>query len=289
VVNVTEVEGLRIASATDVGRRRSENEDALVVWAPADPAEAARRGVLLVVADGMGGANAGEVASRLATEVVLETFRAHDEGEPEDVLKTAIENANDTIHEQAGAQADQRGMGTTCTALVVRGRDLWFGHVGDSRAYIVRSGSAIQLTEDHSLVRELVNRGHLTEEDAKHDPRRNVVTRSVGAADAVQVDAEHVAESLRPGDSLVMCSDGLHGQVSDLELARLVSENDPEDACRGLIDLANEHGGPDNITVIVARAAGVNGEGGSQAGTKLARKSPDSLAAWIRSWWSRRS
>jgi len=260
VVNVRVVDGLRIASATDVGRRRSENEDCHVVWGPEDPEELGRRGVLLVVADGMGGANAGEAASRIATEVVLETFREHPDKEPDEILRTGIETANSTIHDQAAEHAEQHGMGTTCTTLIVRGRDVWLGHVGDSRAYIVRSGSIVRLTRDHSLVSELVEQGYLSEEDAKHDPRRNVVTRSVGATDAVEVDAERVSETLRVGDALVMCSDGLHGQVTDSEIARAASENDPEAACQHLIDLANERGGPDNITVIVARARERDGD-----------------------------
>ena len=256
MLNVTEAEGLRIASATDVGRKRTGNEDSHAVWVPEDAEERARRGVLILVADGMGGANAGEVASRLAAEVVLRVFREHAADAPEVALRMAVEAANSTIHEQAGSQADQRGMGTTCTAIAVHGRDVWLGHVGDSRAYLVRNGVTTRLTRDHSLVAELVERGHLTEEEAKHDPRRNVVTRSVGATDDVVVDAEHMAEPLRPGDSLVLCSDGLHGQVTDEEIGRVTGESTPEEACERLIGLANDRGGPDNITVIVARAAG---------------------------------
>ncbi len=259
VSTVTEAEGLRIASLTDVGRRRTENEDSHAVWVSDDLAERQRLGVLFMVADGMGGANAGEVASHMATEVVVREVRARAEGDPAEALREAIEAANDAIHHQAGNNADQRGMGTTCTAVVVRGTDVWVGHVGDSRAYLVRAGQLTRLTRDHSLVAELVERGHLTEEDAKHDPRRNVVTRSVGATDAVQVDAEHVGERLRSGDTLVVCSDGLHGQVTDEEIARFASEFEPEDACLRLIETANERGGPDNITVIVARAGASGG------------------------------
>ncbi|MFN8587413.1 MAG: Stp1/IreP family PP2C-type Ser/Thr phosphatase [Candidatus Eisenbacteria bacterium] len=252
----TEAEGLQLATLTDVGRRRSGNEDSHAVWVSEDAAEYARRGALLVVADGMGGANAGEVASHLAATTVVESYRADTGNDPAHALRIAIETANARVHAQSVANAEQRGMGTTCTAVVVRGTKLWIGHVGDSRAYLVRQGETHRLTSDHSLVAELVERGHLTEQEAKHDPRRNVVTRSVGALAEVQVDAGAVEEPLLPGDRIVICSDGLHGQVSDSEIAMLVGESEPDEACRGLIDLANERGGPDNITAIVARITG---------------------------------
>lgn len=251
-----EAEGLQLATLTDVGRKRSGNEDSHAVWVSEEPAEFARRGALLVVADGMGGANAGEVASRLAADTVVETYRADTSGDPAHALRVAIETANSRVHSQSVANHDQRGMGTTCTALVVRGNKVWIGHVGDSRAYLVRDGETHRLTSDHSLVAELVERGHLTEQEARHDPRRNVVTRSVGALADVQVDAGPIDEPLRAGDRVVLCSDGLHGQVSDSEIAMLAGDQEPDEACQSLIDLANERGGPDNITVIVARVPG---------------------------------
>lgn len=254
-----EAEGLQLATLTDVGRKRSGNEDSHAVWVSEEPAEFARRGALLVVADGMGGANAGEVASRLAADTVVETYRADTGGDPAHALQVAIETANSRVHSQSVANHDQRGMGTTCTAVVVRGNKVWIGHVGDSRAYLVRDGETHRLTSDHSLVAELVERGHLTEQEARHDPRRNVVTRSVGALADVQVDAGPIDEPLRPGDRIVLCSDGLHGQVSDSEIAMLAGDQEPDEACQSLIDLANERGGPDNITVIVARVPGVSG------------------------------
>lgn len=251
-----EAEGLQLASLTDVGRKRSGNEDSHAVWVSDDPAEFARRGALLVVADGMGGANAGEVASRLAADTVVESFRADTGNDPAYALRIAVEAANAKVHGQAQADSSQRGMGTTCTAVAVRGDTVWIGHVGDSRAYLIRGGEIHTLTHDHSLVAELVERGHLTEADAKHDPRRNVVTRSVGALADVQVDAEEIEERLQNGDSLLVCSDGLHGQVTDSEMAMLVSENEIDEACTALIALANERGGPDNITAIIVRIPG---------------------------------
>ena len=256
VTNLIEAEGLTIASATDVGRRRTGNEDSHALWVSEDPAVRARQGMLLVVCDGMGGASAGEVASQLAVDTVMQSVRAAAGADPADALREAIESANNAVHSQANANAEQRGMGTTCTAAVLRGREVWVGHVGDSRAYLVRGGKVQKLTKDHSLVAELIEKGHLTEAEAKHDHRRNVVTRSVGALEHVQVDAERVVEKLKPGDVLVLCSDGLHGQVTDYEIGMIATEQAPAEACAGLIDLANERGGPDNITAIVVRVAG---------------------------------
>jgi len=256
VTNQIEAEGLTIASATDVGRRRTGNEDSHALWISEDGGVRARQGMLFVVCDGMGGASAGEVASSLAVETVVSTVRAAEGADPSAALREAIESANNVVHAQASANAEQRGMGTTCTAVIVKGREVWIGHVGDSRAYLVRGGKVQKLTKDHSLVAELIEKGHLTEAEAKHDHRRNVVTRSVGALETVQVDAERVVDGLRPGDTLVVCSDGLHGQVTDYEIASIATEQTPAEACASLIDLANERGGPDNITTIVARVAG---------------------------------
>ena len=256
VTNQIEAEGLLIASATDVGRKRTGNEDSHALWISEDPAVRAKQGMLLVVCDGMGGASAGEVASQLAVETVVERVRAADPGDPAAALRDAVETANEKVHGQASANADQRGMGTTCTAVLLRGREVWVGHVGDSRAYLVRGGKVQKLTKDHSLVAELIEKGHLTEAEAKHDHRRNVVTRSVGALEHVQVDAERVLDKLKAGDVLVVCSDGLHGQVTDYEIGMIAGEQQPAEACAGLIDLANERGGPDNITAIVVRVPG---------------------------------
>ena len=256
VSNLVEADGFVIASATDLGRKRSGNEDSHALWVADDAVLRAKHGMLVVVCDGMGGASAGEVASQLAVSTVVDRVRNSPGADPAEVLREAVEQANSAVHSQAAANAEQRGMGTTCTALLVRGGDVWIGHVGDSRAYLVRGGKARQLTKDHSLVAELVEKGHLSAAEAKHDHRRNVVTRSVGALDHVQVDAELVLEGTAAGDVFVVCSDGLHGLVTDAEIARLASELPPAEACAALIDLANERGGPDNITAVVARRAG---------------------------------
>lgn len=242
---------VRVGTASDVGLKRTQNEDHFGVWPP-DGAPADARGKLLVVADGMGGAMAGEVASQLAVECVLEHYRDGQNGLLDD-LRGAVEAANRVIHEHSRAHAELRGMGTTCTAVAVRGVDAYFAHVGDSRAYLVRNGAIRQLTQDHSLVAQLVEHRHITPEQAKVDPRRNVVTRSVGVSPEVDVDSWQLDEPLERGDTLLICSDGLHGLVEDAEIARLASHADPNRACADLVELANARGGSDNITVVIGR------------------------------------
>ena len=242
---------LRVGAATDVGLKRSQNEDRFAIW-NAEGAQAATRGVLLVVADGMGGAQAGEVASQLAVECVLKTYGEGANSILDD-LEHAVETANHVIHEHSLAHPELRGMGTTCTAVVVRGNEAYFAHVGDSRAYRVRQGGIEQLTADHSLVAQLVEHRHLTPEQAKVDPRRNVVTRSVGVGSEVDVDAAAVNNPLQQGDTLVICSDGLHTLVEDREIAQFAAGADVRVACDQLIALANERGGHDNITVVIGR------------------------------------
>jgi protein phosphatase len=236
-----------------VGRKRTGNEDSYDIWvSDGRPGEHAAD-TLLVVCDGMGGSNAGEVASRMAAETVVRMFAEDTSGDAARALARAIEAANEAVHEHGRSRVDLNGMGTTCTAVALRGDEVYFGHVGDSRAYLVHAGRIRQITSDHSLVAQLVARGQITPAEAKTDPRRNVVTRSVGVGPTVEVDAERLPEPLEPGDTLLICSDGLHGQVSDSELAELASNESLDRACRDLIALANDRGGPDNITVVLAR------------------------------------
>jgi protein phosphatase len=246
---------VEVKSATDLGQKRAQNEDSHGEWIPAAAEERRRRGVLLVVADGMGGSRAGEVASRLAAETVLRYYREASGDDPLEDLHHAVEAANRIVHHEGTAHPELTGMGTTCTAVVLRGADAYIAHVGDSRAYLVQDGTIRQLTRDHSLVAQLVRDGQLTPDQAKVDPRRNVVTRSVGVGPHVEIDADFEPGILRPGDTLLVCSDGLHGVVSDEELKDTASAPDLEQACRDAITLANRRGGPDNITVVVARLA----------------------------------
>lgn len=254
-----------VETLTDVGRKRPHNEDSHGTWVPESARELDRRGALLVVADGMGGSLAGEVASRLAVQTVVRAWRDATGERPLDDLYAALDAANQRVHEESGRNPELHGMGTTCTAVVLRGRDLFVAHVGDSRAYLVRDGRIRQVTRDHSLVAQMVRDGQLTPEQAKTDPRRNVVTRSVGVGPHVEIDAERQEAALAPGDTVVLCSDGLHGLVADDELARFASDPDLARGCASAIGLANDRGGHDNITVLMARVTSVDSAAADEA------------------------
>jgi len=241
------------AALSDVGKRRSGNEDSYAVWNAARAGGTHAADYLLVVCDGMGGTVAGEVASRMAVDAVVRSFEKSASDDPGVALSDAVHAANDDIWDHAQERPDLKGMGTTCTAVAIRGDEVTIGHVGDSRAYLVRGREITQLTQDHSLVAQLVARHEITAEQAKHDSRRNVVTRSVGVGPAIDVDVVSLHEPLRPGDTLLICSDGLHGPVDDDQLARAAAAGSLDQAARQMIQLANDRGGPDNITVLLAR------------------------------------
>jgi serine/threonine protein phosphatase PrpC len=220
------------------------------------------KGSLMMVADGMGGAAAGEVASDLATKVVFEhlttKWAEDDENTPQRFayrLKEAVDLANQKIHGYAKEHPEVKGMGTTTTAVGVLGDHLYLTQVGDSRAYLVREGAAIQLTKDQSLMQRLVDAGELTEEEAERSERRNIILQALGPDPRVRVDLTH--QEIRRRDSVVLCSDGLSGQVKKDEIAQVIAQTpDLSAACAKLIDLANQRGGPDNITVVIARFDG---------------------------------
>jgi protein phosphatase len=241
------------AAASDIGKRRSGNEDSYAVWTAERAGGTHPADHLLVVCDGMGGTVAGEVASRMAVDAVLKSFAESAERDPAVALSDAVHAANDAIWDHGQARPDLKGMGTTCTAIAIRGDQVTIAHVGDSRAYLVRGREITQLTQDHSLVAQLVARQEITAEQAKHDSRRNVVTRSVGVAPEVDVDIVTLHEPLGPGDTLLICSDGLHGPLEDDQLARAAAAGSLDQAARQLIQLANDRGGPDNITAVLAR------------------------------------
>jgi protein phosphatase len=235
---------------TDVGRRRESNEDAFL--------EDEQLG-LYVVADGMGGHAAGEVASRIAVETLLETMAAHDRTDNgranadriQVALRTGIEDANRRIHDSVESREDWRGMGTTLVAMAAAGPEAVIGYVGDSRAYLLRNGSLRRLTSDHSWVNEQVKMGLLTDEDAQRHPMRNIVTRALGNRNDVEVDVLQMP--MHAGDIYLLCSDGLNTMLEDDEIQGTLERHagDPRAACEALVDLANERGGEDNTTVIV--------------------------------------
>ena len=261
-----------VKALTDRGLKRSQNEDSHAVWvAPAVPGSRDPE-VLALVADGMGGAQSGEIASSMVAGTVVRRYREADRTDPAAVLAAAFQEANAGVFARSQSADEYRGMGTTCTAFALRGRRAWLAHVGDSRAYLVRSGVARRLTRDHSLVAELVRRGELTEEEARSDPRRNVVMRSMGIGASVVVDVVSLDEELAPGDTIVLCSDGLHGVVTDAEIAAAFAENDFDRSCVGLMQLALERGGPDNITIVALAV-----DGGAAADADRVRREESGL------------
>jgi protein phosphatase len=263
---------VNVFGRTDVGRTREHNEDSFVVAdlstgnATLQPEvrvhNAGPRGSLFMVADGMGGAAAGEIASAMATEVVLEEMQRmwvegvdRSPGAFARALKHAAKAANTRINSYAVAHPENRGMGTTATIAGLLQDTIYVAQIGDSRGYIVRDGIGIQITKDQSLMQKLVEAGELTEEEAEHSERRNIILQALGPEASIKVDLTH--QPLRRGDTLVLCSDGLSTQISRDTIAEIIeSEKDLTQACRKLIDAANAKGGPDNITVIVARFEG---------------------------------
>jgi serine/threonine protein phosphatase PrpC len=260
---------VRVFGRTDVGLIREHNEDNFLI---ADLTNANRsilpevrthrigpRGSVFTVCDGMGGAAAGEVASRIGIDTIYEILQGGEQPVGDvglaQRLDTAICEAGTRIFTAAKLNRGQRGMGTTVTAAVLSGPRLIVGQVGDSRAHIVRRGALVQVTKDQSLVQQLIDAKQLTHEEAKAFDRSNIILQALGTTEEVHVDMTSVA--LRRGDALVMCSDGLSGRVDSETICRVVVETDePMDACRRLTELACENGGDDNITVIVARFDG---------------------------------
>ncbi|MEX0973475.1 MAG: Stp1/IreP family PP2C-type Ser/Thr phosphatase [Solirubrobacterales bacterium] len=243
------------AFRTDTGRQRSENEDSLFVRAP-----------IFVVADGMGGAQAGEVASKTAADAF---DRDLPEGPPEHFLRETIEAANRRIHELARADPSKAGMGTTITAAIVaaQSEEVSIGHVGDSRAYRLRRGKLERLTRDHSLVEEMRRKGQITDAQAEDHPQRSIITRALGPEPEVEVDLQTVPAA--PGDVFLLCSDGLTTMVGEERIAAvLTATTSMREAVRTLVDEANGAGGRDNITALAFRlgdAAAPHGEAPEQA------------------------
>jgi len=263
---------VEVFGRTDVGRTREHNEDSFLVAdlsrrvASLQPEvrdhEVGPRGSLFIVADGMGGAAAGEIASDMAVDTIYTHMINQWANDPENTeqrfafrLKEAVEVANQQIHEYAKAHPEHRGMGTTTTAAGIYDGALYLTQIGDSRGYLIRAGAITQITKDQSLMQRLVDAGELTEEEAAQSERRNIILQALGPDPNVKVDLTR--QELRRGDILVMCSDGLSGLVPKEDILRIIS-NSPElvEACRDLIDLANTRGGPDNITCIVGRFSG---------------------------------
>ncbi len=259
--------GIELGIRSDRGCVRDSNEDSIGFSRPEDPAELGDAGVLLVVADGMGGHSAGEVASRLAVETLIGGY-AIESADPQVALVRAVRQANQAIRDAATRDPVLQGMGTTCTALVVRQGRAYCAHVGDSRLYLVRDGSILQLTEDHSAVFDLVKRGMLDRELARQHPDRNVIVRALGSRAELEVAAWPRPLFVRHDDRFVVATDGLHDLVEDAEIMAAATAYPPEAACERLVALARERGGHDNISVgILHVRALAEADGQSVSGT----------------------
>jgi PPM family protein phosphatase len=249
--------GIEVSSQSDIGCLRQNNEDSFGYWEPEDDRLFLRKGRLAVVADGMGGYEGGQEASRLAVETLVAVYRDYSGDDPQAALVEGLQSAHQQIRQYSVAHPELRGMGTTCTAAaIVRLADydaLYYVHVGDTRLYLIRDGHITKVTRDHSYVGRLVESGIISPEEAEKHPQRNILTAALGTNPELIMDAAKHPEPLRPEDVLLICTDGLWGQVRDPEILDAVDNKSAEEAGRELIDLARERGGPDNITVEILR------------------------------------
>jgi len=241
---------ITFSHGTDIGKVRDHNEDWVEVYDPTDAA-AGSKGRLFIVADGMGGYQAGEVASRLAAETVKRDYYADPSDDPTARLRNAIQSANDAVYHSARSDRAHAGMGTTIVATALIGRKAYIASVGDSRAYLVHKNEISQITQDHSFVGEQIRAGLLTKEQARLHPQRNVITRALGSQATVQVDT--FEGELAEGDVLVLCTDGLTGHVTEERIRDTVIQLPPQPAVRQLIEMAKDDGGTDNISAVVLR------------------------------------
>ncbi len=235
---------MNVICKTDKGKKRELNEDYVLTLKGNDYQ-------LLIVADGMGGHNAGEIASKLASMRVRDyVFDAYSNTkDKEELLRIAISKANDAVYLKSQENKELSGMGTTLTSILVTGTNVYFGHVGDSRAYIIADGDIRKITQDHSLVQELIDNGSITESEAINHPQRNLITRAVGTEKNVSIDTG--CEQVKKGDIIMLCSDGLTNYISKEEILEIVKEKE-SGAVEELIRTANERGGSDNISIILA-------------------------------------
>lgn len=256
---------------SDAGRHRKVNEDYYQFTAAGDCRAMDDRGALAIVADGMGGHAAGDVASRMAVEVINRFYYASSGTAPE-ALQKAFDKANRAIYKSAQSNPQLNGMGTTCTALALRNGAAYCVHIGDSRLYLVRSGEIYLMSEDHSAVMELVRRGEMSREAAREHADRNIILRALGTRPEADLTIWKEPFPVRAGDCFVLCSDGLSDPVSDDEIKQAVSSTQPVSACEQLVALAKERGGHDNITVVVLKlvAGLVNTKGDTYDGKRQA-------------------
>ncbi|HYT34984.1 MAG TPA: PP2C family serine/threonine-protein phosphatase [Ktedonobacteraceae bacterium] len=247
---------LNVAQLTDIGRKRESNEDNMISIVPDDIQVMTRKGALFVVADGLGGHTKGEVASEMTVKLVREAYYQDENDDIAASLRHAVEHANVLIYQANQAQIEPSDkdhmMGSTCVAAVLQGDTVYVANVGDSRAYIVRAGLVKQVSQDHTPEAEQMRAGLLTEEQARAQSG-NKITRCMGIKPDVEVDV--FTEPVQQSDILVLCTDGLSKTISDEQMGKIVQQFEPQESVQRLIELANEQGGPDNITAVVARVS----------------------------------
>lgn len=241
---------LRAVVVSDVGCVRVNNEDAARFVRPATALIRTTKGFLAIVADGMGGHAAGEIASQLAVETVAKTYYQREES-PEESLFFALTKANRSIWQTASKNTRYRGMGTTCTTIAVCEDQLFLAHVGDSRAYILKNGQLLPLSNDHTYVQSLVQQGIITRAEAEKHPERNVLTRAMGTHNKVEIDVQALPQVFENDDRLLLCTDGLYDYLNNDEIAQLLMIPLLNEAAHQLVELAKQRGGHDNITVLL--------------------------------------
>jgi len=245
--------GVEVAGISDVGCQRDGNEDSYCYWEPEDDMVFARLGRLAVVADGMGGHEGGQIASRTAVESAQASYSSSQAPSPKEALLQALHDAHDAIQRRARESIGLLGMGTTCTAFALVGSRLYYVHVGDSHLYLLRHGKLKLLTRDHSLVARLIETGIIRAEEAETHPQKHVLTAALGVSEDIDPDYSIEPITLEKADVLLICTDGLWGQMSEPEIQQVLASHAPGDACKSLVQLAKERGGPDNITLVIAR------------------------------------
>jgi PPM family protein phosphatase len=245
--------GVELASLSDVGCQRENNEDRYSYWEPAADPQFPIKGRLAIVADGMGGYEGGQEASRIAVEVIENIYANTSAGDPRTWLLQGFQAAHRRIQEYAEKYPDLQGMGTTCTAMALLDHLLYFAHVGDSRLYLVRGSSISRLTHDHSYVSRLVENGVLRADEAESHPQRHILTAALGAGNNITPDSPAQPVSLQSEDVLVLCTDGLWGLLTEDEIQIAVAGKTAAEICDTLVDTVKKRGGPDNITMQVLR------------------------------------
>ena len=244
---------ITIGAASHRGLIRKENQDYHAYYSP-EGGSKSKKGILMALADGMGGHSGGAIASRIAIDILMEEYYKDWLNSIPKSLVKAFQKANEEVIAQSQNNIDWEGMGTTLTAVVFRKDKMYYAHVGDSRGYVIFEDRISQFTKDHSYVAGLVKAGVITEEEARTHPERNVITRAIGIDPELKVDASQKHQKIKNDQYILLCCDGLHGVVSNEEMVNVVHEyRVPDVICEKLIEKANEHGGPDNITAMVAR------------------------------------